>query len=126
MRIHIDDTGTPLSPELRGWLAERLDAMNTPTAEIFEARVTCGTLPPHQRSHTQIQVKFLLAGQTLCVVQAGATLTEAAQAVLHAIVQQLRAVRPQRRGCQTLRPHGDTPLRSRGSDRHAGDLEPEA
>src|SRR5215510_3653740 len=98
MRIHIDDTGTPLTPELRGWLAERLEAMNTPTAEIFEARVTCGVQQPHQRLSTQMQVEFLLAGQTLCVVHAGATLTEATQAVLDAIGQQLRAVSSQRRG----------------------------
>jgi hypothetical protein len=84
MRLHIQDPGIPLSSELRGWLAERLDAMNTPAAEILEARVTCSA---------QMHIEFLLAGQTLCVVQASATLTEAAEAVLHAIGRQLWGVR---------------------------------
>jgi hypothetical protein len=93
MRIHIDDTGTPLPPELRGWLAARLDALNTPRAEILEARVTCRVQQLQHPPGAQMQVEFLLAGQTLCMVQAGTTLTEAAQAVLHALAQQLWAIR---------------------------------
>jgi hypothetical protein len=95
MRIHIAETDPPLVPELRGWLAASLDALNTPAVEIWEARVTY-RVQTHQPSQVQMQVECLLAGQTLCMVQTGATLPEAAQAVLHALVQQLRAIRPAR------------------------------
>ena len=98
MRIHIAAATPPLAPELRGWLAARLDALNTPAVEIWEARVTYRVQQPHQQPYAQMQVECLLAGQTLCVVQTGATLPEAAHAVLHTLSQQLRAVRPARRG----------------------------
>jgi hypothetical protein len=110
MRIHIVDTDPPLAPELRGWLAASLDALNTPAVEIWEARVTYRAQQPPQPSQAQMQVECLLAGQTLCVVQTGTTLPEAAQAMLHTLVQQLRAVRPARRG----KPHAP----HRGTDRH--------
>jgi hypothetical protein len=98
MRLHIADTDPPLTPALRGWLAARLDALSTPAVGIWEARVTYRVqLPPHQPP-VQMQVECLLAGQTLCVVQDGATLADAAQAVLHTLRQQLRAVRTARRG----------------------------
>jgi hypothetical protein len=98
MRIHIADTDPPLAPALRGWLAARLEALHTPAVEIWEARVTYRVQQPPQEPHVQMQVECLLAGQTLCVVQTGATLPDAAQAALHTLAQQLRAVRPARRG----------------------------
>ena len=112
MRIHIAATDPPLAPELRGWLAASLDTLNTPAVEIWEARVTYSVQQSHQPSQVQMQVECLLAGQTLCVVQAGATLPEAAQAVLHTLVQQIRAIRPARVG-KPKAPH-------RGTDRGIG------
>ena len=100
MRIHIDAMGPSVAPELRGWLANRLNALNTPAAEILEARVTCRVQQPPALPPVQMQVDCLLAGQTLRVVQTGATLTETAQAVLHALTQQLRAVRLAQQGSQ--------------------------
>jgi hypothetical protein len=111
MRLHIADTDTPLTPALRGWLAASLEALNTPAVEIWEARVTYRVQPPPQQPHAQMQVECLLAGQTLCVVQAGATLPDAAQAVLHTLGQQLRAVRSVRRG----KPHAPPQVRTRGA-----------
>lgn len=98
MRIHIADTDPPLAPELRGWLAARLDALHTPAVEIWEARVTYRVQQPPQPPHVQMQVECLLARKTLCVVQTGTTLPEAAQALLETLGQHLRAMRPARCG----------------------------
>ena len=97
MRIHIADTAPLLAPELRGWLTARLQALNTPAVEIWEVRVTYRVQQPPQPPYAQMQVECLLAGQTLCVGQAGATLPDAAQAVLHTLAQRLRAVRTAKR-----------------------------
>jgi hypothetical protein len=117
MRIYIDNTGTPLAPELRGWLAKHLDAMNTPAMEILEARVTCRAQPPHSRPYMQMQVELLLVGQTLCVVQVGTTLTEAAQAALHALVQQLRAIRLAQQAAKHSAPGADSGRAGRADGR---------
>jgi hypothetical protein len=98
MRLHIANTAPPLTPELRGWLAACLDALNTPPVEIWETRVTYRVQQSPHPAQAQMQVECLLAGLTLCVVQTRATLPEAAQAVLHTLGQRLQAVHPARRG----------------------------
>jgi hypothetical protein len=50
-----------------------------------------------------MQVECLLAGQTLYVVQTGGTLPEAAQAMLHTLIQQLQATGAQGSGSQRHR-----------------------
>ena len=69
MRLDIEGKHTPLAPHLMGWIAERLEALNTPYGGICGARVTF----VQQGRREAVCVEFLLAGKSLQVTQRSAT-----------------------------------------------------
>jgi ribosome-associated translation inhibitor RaiA len=92
MRLHIEGKHTRLAPHLLGWVAERLEELNTPEEDIFEARVTFERRKQQDTAHIQL----LLAGKTLRVTQRGATLEAAANAAIHMVKRALQNVRAAR------------------------------
>jgi hypothetical protein len=65
MRLDIEGKHTPLAPHLMGWIAQRLEALDTPYGDICEARVTF----VQQGRREAVSVEFLLAGQRLHVTR---------------------------------------------------------
>lgn len=59
MRLDIEGKHTPLAPHLMGWIAQRLEALNTPYGDICEARVTF----VQQGRREAVCVELLLAGR---------------------------------------------------------------
>ena len=104
MRIHFDGKGNALAPTLLSDIADRLEALNTPHEDIFEARVTLlGIL---QEPYQTARLELLLVGRTLYATQQGATPHDAVNAALRDIAHQLQAfriLRPEKRETR-LRP----------------------
>lgn len=93
MRLHMEGKGTPIVPHLLGRVAEWLKQLNTPHADIFEARVTLG----QQAGQYKAQVRLLLAGKTLHAMQHGASPDAAIGAALWGVAHALYKVRARRR-----------------------------
>jgi ribosome-associated translation inhibitor RaiA len=93
MRLHIEGQRTWLAPHLVGWIADRLEALNTPDEDIYEARVTFG----RQRRREVARIQLLLAGKSLQVSQHGETPDVAIRAALQMIQRALHNVRAARR-----------------------------
>src|SRR5262245_33768880 len=92
MRLHIEGKRTRLAPHLMGWIAERLEDLNTPDEDIFEARIT---FVQHKHQETA-QIQLLLAGRTLRVTQRGATPDVAINAAIQMVQEALQDVRAAR------------------------------
>jgi ribosome-associated translation inhibitor RaiA len=93
MRLHIEGQHTWLVPHLVGWIADRLEALNTPDEDIYEARVTFG----RQRRREVVRIQLLLVGKNLQVTQHGETPDAAIRAALQMIQRALHNVRAARR-----------------------------
>ena len=93
MRLDIEGKHTPLAPHLVGWIAECLEALNTPDDDIGEARVAF----VQQGRHEAVSVEFLLAGQRLHVTRRGATPDAAVDAAFRRVQGELHDVRASRR-----------------------------
>ena len=89
MRIDIEGKHIPLTPHLMGWIAERLEDLNTSYDDICEARVTFA----QQGRCDAVCVEILLAGKSLHVTQRGLTPDAAMDAAFQAVQRQLHAVR---------------------------------
>ena len=93
MHIHMEGKDTGLVPHLIGWIAERLEALNTPDEDIFEARITFV-----QRRHQEaVRVQLLLADKPLQVTQCGTTPDAAIDAALQRVQQALHEARAVKR-----------------------------
>ena len=66
MRLDIEGKHRTLAPHLMGWIAERLEDLNTPYDDICEARV----IFVQQGRRDAVCVELLLAEQSLHVTQA--------------------------------------------------------
>ena len=93
MRLVIEGKHMTLAPHLMGWIAERLDDLNTPYDDICEARVTF----VHQGRRDAVCIEILLAGKILHVTQRGATPDAAVDAAFRVVQQELHDVRAARR-----------------------------
>jgi ribosome-associated translation inhibitor RaiA len=93
MRFDIEGKHTPLAPLLIGWIAERLEALNTPDDDSGEARVTF----VQQGRREAVWVELLLAGKSLHVTQRGATPDAAVDAAFRRVQRELHDVRAARR-----------------------------
>ena len=93
MRLDIEGKHMTLAPHLMGWIAERLDDLNTPYDDICEARVTF----VHQGRRDAVCIEILLAGKSLHVTQRGATPDAAVDAAFRVVQQELHDVRAARR-----------------------------
>jgi len=93
MRLDIEGKHTTLAPHLMGWIAERLENLNTPYDDICEARVTF----VHQGRRDAVCIEILLVGKSLHVTQRGATPDAAVDAAFRVVQQELHDVRAARR-----------------------------
>jgi ribosome-associated translation inhibitor RaiA len=93
MRLDIEGKHITLAPHLMGWIAEQLEDLNTPYDDICEARVTF----MKQGRRDAVCIDLLLAGESLHVIQRGATPDTAVSAAFRVVQQQLRDVRAARR-----------------------------
>jgi ribosome-associated translation inhibitor RaiA len=92
MRLHIEGQGTKIVPHLLGRIAERLEQLNQPYEDIFEARLTLA----YQGYLHEARVRLLLAGKTLYAVQHGDSPDAAIGAALRCVegaLQERRALR---------------------------------
>ena len=69
MRLDIEGKHMRLAPHLMGWIAERLEDLNTPYDDICEARITF----VQQGRRDAVCIELLLAGKSLHVTRRGAT-----------------------------------------------------
>jgi cold shock CspA family protein/ribosome-associated translation inhibitor RaiA len=98
MELHIEVQHTDIEPELKGWITERLEALNTPYQDIFHARVTLVKHAHHLRGSDEARIFLTLSGKTLSATRSGATLEDALYAVLDVIGRELHDFRTLRRG----------------------------
>ena len=89
MRLDIEGKHITLAPHLMGWIAERLEDLNTPYDDICEARVTF----VQQGRRDAVCVELLLAGKSLHVNRHGATPDAAVDAAFERLQQELDDVR---------------------------------
>src|SRR2546429_4990378 len=93
MRLGIEGKHMTLAPHLMGWIAERLEDLNTPYDDICEARVTF----VQQGRRDAVCIELLLAGKSLHVTQRGATPNAAVDAAFRVVQRELHDVRAARR-----------------------------
>src|ERR687887_2602391 len=93
MRLDIEGKHMALAPHLMGWIAERLEDLNTPYDDICEARVTF----VQQGRRDAVCIELLLAGESLNVTQRGATPDAAVEAAFRVVQRELHEVRAARR-----------------------------
>ena len=93
MHIHMEGKDTGLVPHLIGWIAECLEALNTPDDDIFEARITF----VQRRRQEAVRVQLLLVDKRLQVTQCGTTPDAAIDAALQRVQQALHDARVEKR-----------------------------
>jgi glycosyltransferase involved in cell wall biosynthesis/ribosome-associated translation inhibitor RaiA len=93
MNLHIEGQHTSITPQLLGWIAERMEDLNTPHDDILQARVMLIGHKPGQRRRQEARVELMLAAETLAVAQVANTPYEALRAALKATERQLREFR---------------------------------
>jgi|SRR6266480_3844059 ribosome-associated translation inhibitor RaiA len=93
MRLDIEGKHMTLAPHLMGWIAERLEDLNTPYDDICEAHV----IFVQQGRRDAVCIELLLAEQSLHVTQRGATPDAAVHAAFRVVQQALHDVRAARR-----------------------------
>jgi ribosome-associated translation inhibitor RaiA len=93
MRMHIEGQHTKIPPHLVGWIAERLEDLDTPHDDILEARVTLTGHQHGKRCRQEAQVELILTAETLFVSQFAKTPFDASYAALRAAERKLRDLR---------------------------------
>ena len=98
MRLDIEGKHMTLAPHLMGWIAERLEDLNTPYDDICEVRVTF----VQQGRRDAVCIELLLAGKSLHVTQRGATPDAAVDAAFRVVQRELHDVRAARWACTSV------------------------
>jgi len=98
MRLDIEGKHITLAPHLMGWIAERLEDLNTPYDDICEARITF----VQQGRRDAVCIELLLTGKSLHVTQRGATPTAAVDAAFRVVQRELHDVRAARRALTSV------------------------
>ena len=93
MRLDIEGKHMTLAPHLMGWIAERLEDLNTPYDDICEAHV----IFVQQGRRDAVCIDLLVAGKSLHVTQRGTTPDAAVHAAFRVVQQALHDVRAARR-----------------------------
>jgi len=93
MRLDIEGKHITLAPHLMGWIAERLEDLNTPYDDICEARITF----MQQGRRDAVCIQLLLAGKSVHVTRRGATPDAAMDAAFRMVQRELHDVRAARR-----------------------------
>jgi ribosome-associated translation inhibitor RaiA len=84
---------TKMAPPLLGWIAERLEDLNTPDEDVLHAHVTLVKHQEWRRNRYEARVELTLAARRLQAVQVAKTPYEAMVAALKAVERKLRALR---------------------------------
>ena len=98
MRLDIEGKHMTLAPHLMGWIAERLEDLNTPYDDICEARITF----VQQGRRDAVCIELVLAGKSLHVTQRGATPDAAVDAAFRVVQRELHDVRAARWACTSV------------------------
>jgi len=98
MRLEIEGKHMTLAPHLMGWIAERLEGLNTPYDDICEVRVTF----VQQGRRDAVCVELLLAGKSLHVTQRGPTPDAAMDAAFQVVQRGVHDVRAARRASTSV------------------------
>ena len=93
MDVHIEGHHTQVAPDVQAWITQRLEALNTPHADILHARVTLMKHERHQQGSEEVRVFVTLPGKTLSATRTGATLDEALSQALDVITHELHDFR---------------------------------
>ena len=93
MRYHIQGQYTSIAPPLLAWIAERLEDLNMPNADVLHAHVTLVKHREWRRSRYEAHVELTLAARRLQAVQVAKTPYEAMVAALKSVERKLRACR---------------------------------
>ena len=109
MRIRIDGIGRTVAPGHGVEIAERLEALNTPDKDIFEARMSLEAPANRVPCDKAVKVELLLAARTLSVTRGGSTLQDAVEAVLGELERQLQTFRHRFRRQRAAPPPLETP-----------------
>jgi len=93
MRLDIEGKHMTLAPHLMGWIAERLEDLNTPYDDICEARITF----LQQGRRDAVCIEILLAGKSLDVTQRGVAPNAAVDSAFRGVQREVDDVREARR-----------------------------
>lgn len=97
MQVYIDGQHTDVSPALHEWIAQQLEALNSPHNDILHARVTLEKQQHHLRGADEARMVFQLPGKTLTAMKTGKTLDEALNKAMDVMTRELHDFRTQRR-----------------------------
>ena len=98
MELHIEAQHTEVDSTLRDWIGARCEALNTPHADIVQARVALVKHPHHLRGSDEAHVVCTLSGKIINVTRAGETLKDALYKVFDVLERELHDFRSVRRG----------------------------
>ena len=98
MELHIEAQHTEVDSTLRDWIGARCEALNTPHADIVQARVALVKHPRHLRGSDEAHVVCTLSGKMITVTRAGETLEDALYKVFDVLERELHDFRSVRRG----------------------------
>jgi ribosome-associated translation inhibitor RaiA len=93
MRIDIEGKHTQSTPLLLGWIAERLEDLNTPHRDILHARVTLVKHRHEWRCRDEARVELRMVRQTLEAAQTANTAYGAVYAALETVERKLHDYR---------------------------------
>jgi ribosome-associated translation inhibitor RaiA len=93
MRVRIEGRDLQIAPQLLGWIADRLEDLNSLHAEISEARVTLSKQQGPRRQRDAACVEIMVGSTALETTQTADSLYGAASVALRAIEQELRLLR---------------------------------
>jgi ribosome-associated translation inhibitor RaiA/cold shock CspA family protein len=96
MDIHIEGHHTQVGPEVREWITQRLEALDTPYQDILHARVTLLKHERHHKGSEEVRIFVTLPGKTLPATGTGETLDDALYEAMEIITQDLRTFRTRR------------------------------
>jgi cold shock CspA family protein/ribosome-associated translation inhibitor RaiA len=97
MELHVEAQHIEVDPTLRDWIRARCEALNTPHADVVQARVALVKHPRHLHGSDEARVFLTLSGKTLSVRRTGDTLEEALYAVFDVLERELHDFRSLRR-----------------------------
>lgn len=98
MELHVEAQHTETEPTLQDWIRARCEALNTPYADIFHARVVLVKHPRHLHGSDEARVSLALSGKTISATRTGDTLEDALYEVFGVVERELYDFRILRRG----------------------------
>src|SRR5215468_10653762 len=97
MELHVEAQLTEVDPTLRDWIRTRCEALNTPHADIVQARVALVKHPRHLHGSDSAHAVFTLSGKIINVTRTGDTVEDALYSVFDILERELHDFRTLRR-----------------------------